>query len=518
METVGVSVLRMSGISKQFPGVRALDDVSFDLRPGEVHALLGENGAGKSTLIKIISGAYLKDRGEILINGQKVEIGNPHHAQQLGVATVYQEFNLVPYLSVAENIFLGRQPLKGRVVRVIDRSWMNAEAHRLLRSLEIDINPRTLIRHLGVASKQMVEIAKVFAIRAKICIFDEPTATLTSQEVQKLFEVIRRFKAEGIGIIYISHRLEEVFEIGDRVTVMRNGKLIATKPLSEVAAGELVEMMIGRRTEELLQRKPYSDGKEVLRVENLCGKRFRDVSLSVRAGEIVGLAGLVGAGRTEVLRAIFGADRISSGTVYLHGVARRIASPGSAVAHKIALLPEDRKKDALVLCRSVEENVMLSSLGTVSRAGILNKYKIAARVKEFIRKLSIRTPSLRQQVGYLSGGNQQKVIIARWLSAESDFVMFDEPTRGIDVGAKLEVYSLMFEMAAGGKGILVVSSEIPELLKVCDRIYVMHEGRVSAEMKNQSVTSDMILHAAFGRARVGPAAATVQPTDPAGKE
>jgi len=510
-------VLQMSGISKHFPGVRALDEVSFDLRPGEVHALLGENGAGKSTLIKIISGAYLKDGGEVLINGEKVEIGNPHHAQELGVATVYQEFNLVPFLSVAENIFLGRQPLRGRVISVIDRPRMYAEARALLERLDIDINPRTLIRHLGVASKQMVEIAKVFAIRAKICIFDEPTATLTSQEVARLFEVIRRFKAEGIGIIYISHRLEEVFEIGDRITVMRNGKVIATRGRSEVSAGQLVEMMIGRKTEDLLQRAPSADGREVLRVEGLSGKRFRDIDLSVRAGEIVGLAGLVGAGRTEVLRAIFGADRCTSGTVCVNGVTRRFTSPRAAVTHKIALLPEDRKKDALVLCRSVEENVMLSSLGSVSRAGILSKRKIAQRVRDFIQRLSIRTPSPRQLVGYLSGGNQQKVIIARWLSAESDLVMFDEPTRGIDVGAKLEVYALMFRMAAGGKAILVVSSEIPELLQVCDRIYVMHEGRISAEMKNQSLTSDMILHAAFGRVG-GDAQRTAQASGLPGKE
>ncbi len=512
MENNRRMVLRMSGICKSFPGVQALDNVSFDLAAGEVHVLLGENGAGKSTLIKIISGAYSLDRGEISIDGLPVEIENPRHAQELGVATVYQEFNLVPYLSVAENIFLGRQPLVGGLVKVIDRPRMNAEAISLLRRLDIDVNPRTLIRHLGVASKQMVEIAKVFAVKAKICIFDEPTATLTSQETRKLFDVIRRFTAEGIGVIYISHRLEEVFEIGDRITIMRNGQYVATRLAREVAAAELVEMMIGRKTEEIASRASTANGKEVLRVENLGGQRFQDINLYVKAGEIVGLAGLVGAGRTEVLRAIFGADRPNRGRVILNGQPRRITSPRSAVSQKIALLPEDRKKDALVLCRSVEENIILSSLDAVSRLGVLNKPRIARRVREFIEKLRIRTPSARQQVGYLSGGNQQKVVIARWLSAESDLVMFDEPTRGIDVGAKQEVYSLMFEMARNGKALLVVSSEIPELLKVCDRIYVMREGRISAEFAAAGLTSDTVLRAAFGQTNED----TAGPPKPAG--
>jgi ribose transport system ATP-binding protein len=499
MDRDDAMILRMQGICKQFPGVRALDNVSFALRAGEVHVLLGENGAGKSTLIKIISGAYSKDQGDIFLNEERTEIENPRHAQELGIATVYQEFNLVPFLSVAENIFLGRQPMKGKVIRVIDKARMNSQATSLLRGLDIDVNPRTLIRHLGVASKQMVEIARVFAVQAKICIFDEPTATLTSQETQRLFEVIRKFKAEGIGIIYISHRLEEVFEIGDRITVMRNGKYVGTTERAEVSAGELVEMMIGRKTGDVTPRTSSGIGKEVLRVENLRGKRFRDINLSVRAGEIVGLAGLVGAGRTEVLRAIFGADKPFGGAVFLNGHPCRISSPRSAVSHKIALLPEDRKKDALVLCRSVEENVTLSSLDSVARLGVLSKSKISSRVRSFVEKLKIRTPSTRQLVAYLSGGNQQKVIIARWLCAESDLVMFDEPTRGIDVGTKPEVHNLMFEMAAGGKAILVVSSEIPELLKVCDRIYVMHEGRIAVELKNKNLTSDTILHAAFGR-------------------
>jgi ribose transport system ATP-binding protein len=347
----------------------------------------------------------------------------------------------------------------------------------------------------------MVEIAKVFAIKTKICIFDEPTATLTSEETQKLFELIRRFKSEGIGIIYISHRLEEVFQLADRISVMRNGKLVATRARDEVSAGELVELMIGRKIEDTVRRSGAPTGEEVLRVEGLGAKRFRDIRLSVLAGEVVGLAGLVGAGRTEVLRAIFGADRYAQGSVFLRGRPVRLRRPLQAVKNKVALVPEDRKKHGLLMCRSVAENVIISSLGAVSSAGILNWGKIRERVKGFIQRLQIKTPSQKQPVMYLSGGNQQKVIIARWLSAESDLIMFDEPTRGIDVGAKQEVYQLIDELARAGKAVLVVSSQIPELLAICDRIYVMHEGRISAEFKNEDLSSDQILKAAFGQTR-----------------
>jgi ribose transport system ATP-binding protein len=492
-------ILKLHNITKQFPGVLALDKVSFDLYKGEVHVLLGENGAGKSTLIKIISGAYKKDEGEIFINGQKIEILGPSHAQRLGISTVYQEFNLVPYLNVAENIFLGRNPMKNLVIPVIDKKTMYSQARELLKYLGIDINPKTQIWKLGVAEKQMVEIAKVFSINSRICIFDEPTATLTSEEKDRLFALIRKLKDEAIGIIFISHRLEEVFEIGDRITVMRNGQYIATVNKQDISKSELIELMIGKKIHEEDRERKKNIGEEVLRVENLCGRKFNDVNLSVRRGEIVGLAGLVGAGRTEVLRAIFAADRLKTGNIYLRGKLVKLKNPQDAVNNKVGLLPEDRKKHGLIMCLSVGENIIISSYDFVSKFGILNKIKILNIIKDYIQKLRIKTPTFKQLVIYLSGGNQQKVVIARWLSANSDLILLDEPTRGIDVGAKQEVHNLIFEMAANGKAILVASSEIPELLRICDRIYVMHEGCVMAEFINENLRSDQILHAAFGK-------------------
>jgi ribose transport system ATP-binding protein len=345
-----------------------------------------------------------------------------------------------------------------------------------------------------------VEIAKAVAVKAKICIFDEPTAALTLREIEKLFQVILKFKSEGVGIIYISHRLQEVFKIGDRITVLRNGEYVATKAAAEVNTDELIEMMIGRKVEEEVRRRGKTVGQELLRVEALCGSRFRDVSLTVRSGEIVGIAGLVGSGRTELLRAVFGADRSKRGRVIFKGEPLQLSSPRQAARQKIALLPEDRKRHGLVMCRSVEENISLSALDRASHLGVLIKSKITERARALVKSLMIKTPSLRQPVMYLSGGNQQKVIIARWLSAESDLLMFDEPTRGIDVGAKQEVYHLIFQLAEQNKGILVVSSEIPELMRICDRVYVMHEGSISAELETGAISSDRILNAAFGRA------------------
>jgi ribose transport system ATP-binding protein len=492
------TVLHLEGITKRFPGVLALDRVDFDLRKGEVHALVGENGAGKSTLIKIISGAYKKDEGTIIFDGKEMDIHNPRHAQELGIVTVYQELNLIPDLSVAENIFIGRQPLRRGPFRRIDRQRMNGEAYELMKSLEIEIDPRVTVRKLGIAQKQMVEIAKAFSVKSKVCIFDEPTAALTPNEIEELFTLINRLKAGGVGIIYISHRLEEVFRIGSRITVLRNGQVMDTKDIGEVNTAGLVEMMIGRRIEESRSDKERELGGEALRVEGLCGEKFRDVTLWVKKGEIVGIAGLVGSGRTEVLRAIFGADGIRGGSMFLRGKRVRVNTPRQALGRRIALLPEDRKAQGLVGCRSVEENITLASLGDMSAAGILMKRRIMKRVQDFVEKLKIKTPGFKQPVMYLSGGNQQKVIIARWLCAECDVLLFDEPTRGIDVGTKLEVHHLMMNLARQGAALLVVSSEIPELMRICDRIYVMHEGRVAAEFASDTLTSDMILNAAFG--------------------
>jgi ribose transport system ATP-binding protein len=499
MENSDRTVIKLQGITKRFPGVIALDKVDFDLKKGEVHVLVGENGAGKSTLIKIISGAYRKDEGKIILDGKETDIHNPRHSQELGIVTVYQELNLILDLSVAENIFLGKQPLKRWPLRTIDRKRMNREAYELLKSLEIEIDPKSIVRKLGIAQKQMVEIAKAFSVKSKICIFDEPTAALTPTEIDELFKLINRLKSENAGIIYISHRLEEVFRIGTRITVLRNGQLVDTKNVDEVNTAGLVEMMIGRKMEESRIDVARKIGPEVLRVENMSGEKFSGVNLTVRQGEIVGLAGLIGSGRTEVLRAIFGADGIKSGSIFLRGEKVKVNDPRQALNRKIALLPEDRKIQGLVGCRSVEENVILSSLNKFSTAGILKKRRILRRVRDFGEKLQIKTPSYKQLVAYLSGGNQQKVIIARWLCAECDVLMFDEPTRGIDVGTKLEVHHLIMNLAQQGAAILVVSSEIPELMKVCDRIYVMHEGKISAMFPTENLTSDMILNAAFGR-------------------
>lgn len=493
------ALIRLKGIVKQFPGVLALKKVDFDVRRGEVHVIVGENGAGKSTLIKIISGAYRKDEGEIELEGKQIEIHSPRHAQHLGIATVYQEFNLVPFMSVAENIFLGRQLKKGTYLPILDRARMNREASTLLEHLDMDISPKVLVSDLGIAQKQMVEIAKAFSVQAKLFIFDEPTATLTFNETDKLFKLIERLKAEELGIIYISHRLEEVFRVGDRITVMRNGEYVGTKEVNEVATNDLVEMMIGRKMEEIFQFSKRAVGSVLLKTEDLSGAKFKNINISVREGEIVGLAGLVGSGRTEVLRGIFGADKVGSGCIYLKGSLLPTKGPKQSVKKRIALLPEDRKKHGLISCRSVEENISISSLPQYSWFGLLSKSRLFRMVKELVQKLDIKTPGLKQAVVYLSGGNQQKVIIARWLAADSDLILFDEPTRGIDVGAKQEVYSLMNEMANSGKGIIVVSSEVPELLRTCDRIYVMHEGGIKAEFDNQNLSSEQILQAAFGR-------------------
>jgi len=395
------AVLRLENITKFFPGVRALDRVDFDLYPGEVHVLIGENGAGKSTLIKIISGAYKKDYGKIFISSQETEINNPRHALELGIATVYQELNLIPYLSVAENIFLGRQPLKKGPLRFINKKRMLKESKKLLDSLEIDINPKTNVGKLGIAQKQMVEIAKAFSIRSKICIFDEPTAALTPNEIKELFLLIEKLKSENVGIIYISHRLEEVYEIGNRITVLRNGQYIDTKPIDEVSTNDLVEMMIGRRIEELEIESDKIIGGEILGIENLTGERFKDINLHVMAGEIVGLAGLVGAGRTEVLRGIFGADKIYSGRILLKGNELSIKKPRTALNNRIALLPEDRKDQGLILCRSVEENVILSSLDFFSTFGILRRTKIFKTVKEYINRGNCKNPTFCKLPGRL---------------------------------------------------------------------------------------------------------------------
>jgi ribose transport system ATP-binding protein len=499
-------LVQMEGILKQFPGVLAVDHVDFDLRPGEVHALLGANGAGKSTLIKILAGVYRKDEGTIHLRGGPVDIHSPRHAQQLGIATIYQEYNLVPDLSVAENISLGHLPKgKGLLTRaLINRRQMNRTTERILGDLQVDIPPTTLVRRLGVAKQQMVEIAKALSLESEIYIMDEPTAALSSGEIEELFRVVHQMKERGCAIIYISHRLEEVGEIADRVTVMRDGRKEDTLDIEDAAMDRLVQLMVGRAVARGERRSPCEVGEQRLRVEDLTRRGvFEDVNLDVCAGEIVGLAGVMGSGRTEVARAIFGADRIDRGQIYVSDKPVRIKSPTHAVRQGICYLPEDRKGLGLVLCASVRDNIILASLTRFSRLrlwgkGILLDFKqIRREVMKRVKSLDIKTPRIQQLVENLSGGNQQKVVVARWLCSSARIFLFDEPTRGIDVSAKSEIYGLVGALAEEGAGVLIISSEVEELVDVCDRVYVLRQGRIVNELHREDISKESILAAAL---------------------
>jgi len=499
-------LVQMRGILKQFPGVLAVDHVDFDLKPGEVHALLGANGAGKSTLIKILAGVYRKDEGTIHLRGEPIEIHSPRQAQQLGIATIYQEYNLVPDLSVAENVSLGHLPRgKGPLTRVlINRRQMNRTTERILGDLQVDIPPTTPVRRLGVAKQQMVEIAKALSLESEIYIMDEPTAALSSGEIEELFRVVHQMKESGCAIIYISHRLEEVGEIADRVTVMRDGHKEDTLNVEDAAMDRLVQLMVGRAVSRGERRPPCEVGEKRLRVENLTRRGvFEDVNLDVCAGEIVGLAGVMGSGRTEVARAIFGADRIDRGQIYVSGKPVRVKSPTQAVRQGICYLPEDRKGLGLVLSASVRDNIILASLARFSRLrlwgkGILLDFKrIRKEVMKRVKSLDIKTPRIQQLVETLSGGNQQKVVIARWLCSSARIFLFDEPTRGIDVGAKSEIYGLVSALAEEGAAVLIISSEVEELVDVCDRVYVLRQGRIVDELHREDISKESILAAAL---------------------
>jgi len=491
-------LLKMEGITKRFPGVLALDNVDFDVYEGEVHVLLGENGAGKSTLIKILSGAYEKDSGKITIEGKTVEIVNPHHAQDLGISTIYQEFNLVPYLTVSENIFLGREPIKGKIVKRVNKEIMKAHAKKLLLDLGVDIDTGIPVYRLGVADQQMVEITKALSMKARVCIMDEPTAALSANEIEELFRVIKRLKKERVGVIYISHRLEEIPLIGDRITVLRDGKNIGTVSAKETRMDSLIQMMVGRKIAEVSYHKERSIGEELLKVKDLSRKDgLNNINFIIRKGEVVGLAGLVGSGRTELARAIFGAEPFDEGKVYVSGQLVEIKSPQDAVAQRIAYLPEDRKLDGLVLVRSVQENITLPSLKRISHKGFIGRNIIRKSAKEYVTKLIIKTPSLEQMTMYLSGGNQQKVVIAKWLCSQSDIFLFDEPTRGIDVGAKAEIRNLIRELASQGAGVLMISSDLSEIIQICDRILVMYQGTICGEFSGEDASQEKILECAL---------------------
>ncbi|MCZ6674890.1 MAG: sugar ABC transporter ATP-binding protein [Verrucomicrobia bacterium] len=488
-------LLEVSSVSKSFPGVRALDQVSLTLRAGEVLALVGENGAGKSTLIKTLGGAHQVDAGDLIIQGNTVAIDSPSTSQSLGVSIIYQEFNLIPDLSVRENIFLGREIQKGLF---IDESRETDGVEKLFEQLGLKLDSEKLCRDLTIAEQQLVEIAKALSLDAKILVMDEPSATLTQQEVDQLFKIIGDLKQKGIGIIYISHRLEEVFEIADRVMVLRDGKHVVTKPVEEVTRSRLIEWMVGRSMESEFPPRNAQLGDECFRVENLSrGEWVQDVSFSLRSGEILGLAGLVGAGRTETVRVIFGADAKDTGSIFIQGKPVDIKTPREAIANGICLLTEDRKNQGLVLIHSVLENFGLPNLKQYSGSVFLDESRELEQFQKYAGELKIKTTGPDQDAAHLSGGNQQKVVLAKWLARNADIIIFDEPTRGIDVGAKYEIYQLMNSLVEAGKAIIMISSELPEILGMSDRIIVMRGGRIQGEITNVTGSSqEEVMHLA----------------------
>ncbi|MBC5581823.1 sugar ABC transporter ATP-binding protein [Anaerofilum sp. BX8] len=486
------TIVELSHINKTFPGVKALDDVSFDLRSGEVMALLGENGAGKSTLMKVLSGVYTRDSGSMKIFGQEVGDLTPRKAQELGVAIIHQELNMCAHLSVAENIFLGREKTKGVL---LSSREMNREARAVLDRLNINIDPETVVGDLAVSKQQMVEIAKALSTNARILIMDEPTSALTSKEIDDLFVIIHKLRDEGCGIVYISHRLEELQHVVDRVTIMRDGKFITSGNFADFTMDEIISNMVGREIKEKFPRVQCEVGRTILQVKHLnAGRMVRDINFELREGEIVGVAGLMGAGRTETTRALFGVDQKDSGEVVLDGKPVVIRRPEDAIRAGIVLAPEDRKKDGLCTKLSIRENIALPNLDILcSKLGVVDRKKEREMAAKAQKDLSIKMPSAEVDAGSLSGGNQQKVVVAKWLARNSRVVVFDEPTRGIDVAAKVEIYNLMNELKKAGIGVLFVSSEMPEVMGISDRIIVMCDGRITGELDPHKTTQNEIL-------------------------
>lgn len=480
----------------EFPGVKALDGVNFETCKGEVHVLLGENGAGKSTLMKILTGVYRQTAGRIFFKGSPYEIRSIKDAEEKGISMIFQELNLVSFLSVAENIFLGREP---RIGVHINWKKINRDAQQLLDHLGLNISSKTIVRNLTIAQQQMVEIAKALSFNSDVIIMDEPTSSLTEREIEELFRTIRELKSKGVCIIYISHRMEELLAIGDRVTVLRDGRHVATVHVRDTNINELIKMMVGRSLNEKFPKEKAAIGEESIRVCNLSqGKRLKDISFYARKGEVVGFAGLMGAGRTELMRAIFGADPVDKGEIYIHGSKVSIKSPKDAKKHNIGFLTEDRKNQGLVLKLDVKQNITLSNLEKITKNTAISFKKERQLCEKLVGDLNIKTPGLHQKVKFLSGGNQQKVVLGKWLATESDILIIDEPTRGIDVGAKVEIYKLINELTKAGNTVLMVSSELPEILGMSDRVYIMHEGKISGELNRNEATQERILHFATG--------------------
>lgn len=500
----GEIVVKMEGIDKSFPGVHALNQCRFELRAGEVHALVGENGAGKSTLMKILAGIYAKDAGQIWVQGQPVELHGPRSAQALGISMIHQELNLMPHLTVAQNVFIGREPRRGAGFWLDDNAQVQA-TQQLFDTMHLKLDPRTKVADLTVAKQQMVEIAKALSYNSQVLIMDEPTAALTETEIAELFSMIRQLRERGVGIIHISHRLEELKQISDRITVMRDGHTIDTVQTADVRIEEIIRMMVGRTIYESSPEAPeHGDQEVVLEVRNLNrGNSLRDINFHLKRGEILGFAGLMGAGRTEVARAVFGADAIDSGEIYVHGQPVKIHNPRDAVMHGIGYLSEDRKRYGLALGLDVESNIVLASFDKFLKwLGWVDQSQTSEATQTYVQALSIKTPTLQQRVKNLSGGNQQKVVIGKWLTANTEILIFDEPTRGIDVGAKSEIYRLLNDLARQGKAIIMISSELPEILRMSHRILVMCEGRITGELSSREASQEAIMTLATQRSGI----------------
>ena len=487
--------VRMEGIRKSFGGVKALNGVNLAVKPGEIHALVGENGAGKSTLMKILSGAYQKDEGSIEIDGVPVEIGSPRRGKELGVGIIYQEFELAGDLSVAENIFLNRLSSGG----LIDWKRLYEKAEAVLHSLNFDINVKSRVQDLSVAYQQVVEIAKVLSQNAKILILDEPTAVLSPKETAALFETLNKLRGEGVSIIYISHRMEEIFQIADSITIMRDGEVTGTGRCDQMEMNQVIELMIGRKLSTMFPPRTVEIGEEILRVEELEGEAFRRISFSVRRGEVLGISGLVGSGRSEIVRAIFGADRKKSGKVYLNGKEVTIRSPKDAVRLGIGLIPENRKEQGLVLEFAVKHNITMPNIRSVRGAlGVIRQKQENRLAQSLVEKLTVKTDSIDTAVHQLSGGTQQKVVLAKWFNTDSQVIIFDEPTRGVDVGAKIEIYNLINEFAKRNLGVIIISSELNEIIGMCDRTIVIDNGEKKGELKKEELSELNIMKLAVG--------------------
>lgn len=488
-------VLRMENITKTFPGVVALDNVSIDLYKGEVLGILGENGAGKSTLIKILAGNYIKDSGDIFIDGQKFEIKGPAEAMSSGIRVIYQELNTINNLTVAENIFIGEQLVKGPL-KIIDWKGMNKKAEELLAVMNVKLDPNAIIGDLTVSEKQIVEIAKAISQEAKILVMDEPTAALSEEETQSLFKIIQALKTKGVAIIYISHRLKEIFEITDRVTVLRDGKKVGTLKTKESDSNKLVEMMVGRDIKDMYPKRHVPIGGVVMEVNNLGAEGFDNISFKLRKGEILGIFGLLGSGRSSLVKALFGANKIKNGEIIVNGKKLRIKSPGMARDAKIGLVPLDRKIEGLALMMGVKENITLANIKELGKSFLIARNQERRKAGNWVDEIGIRTPSVEQEVNSLSGGNQQKVVLAKWLESGSQIIILNEPTRGVDVGAKIEIYKLMQDLCEKGSSIIMISSELPEILSIADRIIVMSKGRFTEEYKICDASEEGLLRSA----------------------